>query len=158
MNMFATKAEGEETTEGVVEASETVLGALTKMSGQFTSQGDVVINGAVDNGELDIGGQLLVGESAKVNGTVKAARLIVNGLIEGNVHTSGDVEVGSNGRIQGDLMTGGNLIIHPGGKFLGKSMMEDSSGEPHKAPAKKLPKKIETKLFSDEETKEESAE
>lgn len=112
---------GQQTNGGA--PAETAIGAFVKISGQLSSEGDVRFDGILENGEIKVQGCLTIGDTSKVSAQVNCEKLVLYGTIDGNVTTTGDVEIGASGRLQGDLSAGGNLVIHPGGVFIGKSMM-----------------------------------
>ena len=74
-------------------------------------------------GTIDCESEVVIGPSAKVQATIHAATIKVNGHIEGDLYASGRVEVLSQGRIQGNITNlPGSLIIHEGGVMEGQCL------------------------------------
>ncbi len=101
----------------------TTIGEQVTISGTLASDGNVNFNGLLEKGTVRINGMLTVGNNATIRGTVAVGRLIVNGLIEGNVSVEEDLEIGETGHIDGDIKVKGKLIIAKGGTFNGKCDM-----------------------------------
>merc|ERR1712098_518365 len=75
-------------------------------------------------GTIDCESEVVIGPSAKVQATIHAATIKVNGHIEGDLYASGRVEVLSQGRIQGNITNlPGSLIIHEGGVMEGQCLI-----------------------------------
>src|SRR5438067_13442892 len=72
------------------------------------------------NGDLTTEGDLSVGEHGRVKGNVSGRNVVVGGSIQGNVSTSGRLEILATGKVFGDIVVG-SLIIDEGGILRGKS-------------------------------------
>ena len=75
-------------------------------------------------GNIQSTGGVTIGEKGRIEGTLTAEKLIVSGLIKGDIECSA-VEILSGGRVEGNLFTA-NLIIEDGGIFEGISKRKDS--------------------------------
>jgi cytoskeletal protein CcmA (bactofilin family) len=62
-----------------------------------------------------------------VKGNVTGRNVVVGGSIQGNVGTTGRLEILSTGRVYGDIMVG-SLIIDEGGILRGKSAVHADEG------------------------------
>ncbi|OGC82036.1 MAG: hypothetical protein A2V81_02680 [Candidatus Abawacabacteria bacterium RBG_16_42_10] len=101
----------------------TTIGKQVKISGTLASDGNVIFDGTLEKGTINIAGELTIGNSAMIKGEVQAGKLIVNGLVEGNVIVKEDMEIGATGRINGDISVHGKFTITKGGTFNGKCDM-----------------------------------
>lgn len=95
----------------------TILGKETKIEGKLTAEESVRIDGSFV-GEVDIAGDLVVGEAGQVRATVQVHNLLVVGAINGDVVTSGQLEIAPTGIIKGDIETA-RLIVEAGGLLQG---------------------------------------
>jgi cytoskeletal protein CcmA (bactofilin family) len=99
----------------------TILGKDTKIEGKLNAEGTVRIDGTFV-GEVDIAGDLVIGEEGQVRATVQAHNLLVVGAINGNVVTTGQLEIAPTGKIIGDVETA-RLIVEAGGLLQGHCKM-----------------------------------
>ena len=94
-----------------------------KIDGKITGRKPIWMDGEVQ-GTIDCESEVVIGPSAKVQATIHAATIKVNGHIEGDLYASGRVEVLSQGRIQGNITNlPGSLIIHEGGVMEGQCLI-----------------------------------
>ena len=103
------------------------LGKETAFEGKMTFEGVFRLDGKFQ-GEIFESGTLIVGESAVVKGKVEVNTLVINGLVEGEVHAKERVEIHTTGKFFGNLSTP-IITIAEGGIFEGNCKME---GKPHK--------------------------
>lgn len=80
------------------------------------------------------GGLLVVSASAKVEGALRAAHVVINGEVCGPVHASVLLELQPKARITGDVHYKA-LEMHQGATILGKMVPLDAAAE-EKAPLK----------------------
>lgn len=104
----------------------TLIAEGTEIKGdiQFTGalhiQGKVIgnVNAASDQG------QLVIGETGSVEGEVKAPKIIINGHISGNVHSSEHLELAEKAEVQGNVFY--NVIeMLMGARVNGKLVRQD---------------------------------
>jgi cytoskeletal protein CcmA (bactofilin family) len=74
-------------------------------------------------GEIFDSGTLIVGETASVKGKVGLNTIVINGVVEGEVHAKTRVEIHPMGKVYGSLSTP-TLTINEGGIFEGRCKME----------------------------------
>jgi cytoskeletal protein CcmA (bactofilin family) len=103
------------------------LGKETVFEGKMTFEGVFRLDGKFD-GEIFESGTLIVGETASVKGKIAVNTLVINGLVEGEVHAKSRVEIHSTGKFYGTLSTP-IITIAEGGIFEGNCKME---GRPQK--------------------------
>src|SRR5512136_2886739 len=98
------------------------LGKETVFEGKMTFEGVFRLDGKFE-GEIFESGTLIVGETAIIKGKVGVDTIIINGLVEGDVHAKTRVEIHSTGKIYGTLFTP-ILTINEGGILDGHCKMK----------------------------------
>ncbi len=98
------------------------LGKQTLFEGKMTFEGVFRLDGKFE-GEIFEGGTLIVGETAVVKGKVKLDTIVINGLVEGDIHAKTRVEIHSTGKVYGTLFTP-VLTVNEGGILEGHCKME----------------------------------
>ena len=69
-------------------------------------------------------GQLIIGESGSVEGEVKVPRVLVNGHVNGNIHSSEHLELAEKAEVQGNVFY--NVIeMLMGARVNGKLVRQD---------------------------------
>ena len=99
--------------------AETVLSNQIKLEGRLQSTSNIRFDGEM-NGDLTTEGDLSVGEGGRVKANVGGRNVVVGGSIQGNVNTTGRLEILATGKVFGDIVVG-SLIIDEGGILRGKS-------------------------------------
>jgi len=113
------------------------LGKETVFQGKMTFQGMFRMEGKFE-GEFFESGTLIVGETAVVKGKIGVNTIVIYGLVEGEVHTKGRVEIHPKGKLHGNLFTP-ILVIEEGGIFEGNCKMEGKLDKPDKGDDFHLP-------------------
>jgi cytoskeletal protein CcmA (bactofilin family) len=98
------------------------LGKQTFFEGKMTFEGVFRLDGRFE-GEIFDSGTLIVGETASVKGKITLKTIIVNGVVEGEVHAKMRVEIHPMGKVYGSVSTP-TLTIDEGGVFEGHCKME----------------------------------
>lgn len=80
------------------------------IEGSLTSGSDTDIGGRID-GNITVEGRLQLGPSALISGNVRAASCKIEGLVEGKVECSEDLELGQTGRLNADVLAGKRINI-----------------------------------------------
>ncbi len=80
------------------------------IEGSLTSGSETEISGRIE-GNVTVDGRLFLGASALVTGNVRAATCRVEGLVEGKIECSQDLELGETGRLNADAQSGKSLVI-----------------------------------------------
>jgi len=83
---------------------DTVLSQDIDFSGTVSFEEPFLIRGNV-SGDIDAKGLLVVDEEAVVNASIRTSRIVIKGLVKGNVTASEKVELASTGRLEGDIVT-----------------------------------------------------
>lgn len=101
---------------------ETVISRETNLQGTIKSDGMMRIFGTFE-GQIETAGTLIIGEHAQVVADIVAQNVAVAGMLKGNIHASGRIEILAGGRVYGDIVTS-SLRIEEGAFFTGLSQME----------------------------------
>ena len=80
------------------------------IGGSMTSGAETEIGGRVD-GDVTVDGRLFLASTALISGNVRAVACRVEGLVEGKVECSQELEVGSTGRLNADIIAGKRIIL-----------------------------------------------
>ncbi|MGC1364353.1 MAG: polymer-forming cytoskeletal protein [Candidatus Acidiferrum sp.] len=95
------------------------LGASIQIKGQVSGQEDLQIDGRVD-GPISLSGhELTVGPTAQLNSEIHAGEVVVSGIVVGNVHARGRVDIKTDGSVTGDISTA-RISIEDGAHFKGR--------------------------------------
>lgn len=104
-----------------LETMDTLIGKGTCFEGIINATGTIRIDGEF-KGEVKAKGDLVLGESAKVEASIEARNVYVNGYLKGDLKIEGKVDIAPTGKLYGDLLVG-NLIIEEGAVFKGNCQM-----------------------------------
>ncbi|MGH8031496.1 MAG: bactofilin family protein [Luteimonas sp.] len=99
------------------ELKESLIAADLTIEGKIEGSGHVRIAGKF-KGDVNVQGDLTIEHGAKLNGGVRANRVIVAGELEGNIDSASRVELLDNGVLSGDLKAG-SLTVAAGSKIRG---------------------------------------
>jgi cytoskeletal protein CcmA (bactofilin family) len=113
--------------------------------GNLKIDGSIRIDGQV-SGEVDARATVYLGESAKVNATINAARVIIAGEIEGEVNCSDRLEIMPTGRVRAELTTR-TLTVFEGAFIEGQIHM--TRPEAATTPLTPSPRDVAIKLLTD---------
>ena len=106
--------------------AETVLSNQIKLEGRLQSTSNIRFDGEM-LGDLTTEGDMSVGEHGRVKGNVSGRNVVVGGTIQGNVSTTGRLEILATGKVYGDIIVG-SLIIDEGGILRGRSGVHGEEG------------------------------
>lgn len=104
-----------------IESFETIIGSQTRIHGRVELGESVRIDGCVDGDIEGIPGKRIsvaLGASGKVRGDIHAYRVLVAGLVEGNVYAEEQVELHSGSEVRGDIVYG-EIAIEKNAKLNG---------------------------------------
>ena len=111
---------------------DSLIGSSTSIEGDVHFKGGLRIDGHVKGNVVAEAGEtsvLVISESAKVEGDVRVAHLVVNGEICGNVYSAELLELQPKARITGDVNYKA-LEMHSGALVSGKLTHEQNAAEP----------------------------
>lgn len=101
---------------------DTLIGADTRVEGDIYFSGGLRIDGAVRGNvsePIDIPSTLILSEHGRVEGSVAAAKIVLNGKVVGPVKAGMFIELQSKARITGDLHYK-SLEMHTGAVIEGR--------------------------------------
>ncbi|MGY3264372.1 bactofilin family protein [Lysobacter sp. HA35] len=96
---------------------ESIIASDLSIEGKINGAGSVRVAGRF-TGDIAVEGDLTIEVGARVNGGVKARRVIVAGELEGNVESAQRVEVVESGSMVGDVKAG-TVTVAPGARMRG---------------------------------------
>ncbi|MDR0181524.1 bactofilin family protein [Lysobacter arvi] len=100
------------------EGKESVIAADLSIEGKIHGAGHIRIAGRF-KGDVHVEGDLTVEVGAKVNGGVRARKVVIAGELEGNVESAQRVELLEGGVVVGDVKAG-VVSIAPGSRMRGQ--------------------------------------
>ncbi|MBU8976108.1 MULTISPECIES: polymer-forming cytoskeletal protein [unclassified Lysobacter] len=100
------------------EGKESVIAADLSIEGKINGAGHIRIAGRF-KGDVQVDGDLTVEVGAKVNGGVRARKVVIAGELEGNVESAQRVELLEGGVVVGDVKAG-VVSIAPGSRMRGQ--------------------------------------
>jgi len=80
------------------------------LQGNLTGGSETDIGGRIE-GDITVDGRLYLGASALVTGNVRAGSCRIEGLVEGKVECSEELELGKTGRLNGDVLVGKRINL-----------------------------------------------
>lgn len=107
-------------------AVDTVIGPQCVMRGRLEGCGIVRVEGRFE-GEIATEGDVIVGEAGELVANVRARDILVGGLIRGDVHAAGKLEILTTGRLAGDI-NARQLVIAEGAVFTGRCETVEAIG------------------------------
>lgn len=99
------------------DAQMTVLGPDTHIKGEMTFAGGARLLGTFE-GRITTKGELHVGAEATCRASLEAGRVVVDGIVEGDVLAHERVELNATAQVRGDL-TAHSLVVAEGAVFIG---------------------------------------
>ena len=126
----------------------TYIGKGMRIEGKIWGTRPIWIDGEV-KGSIDVGSEVIIGEPAKIDATIRAPIIKINGFVEGELFASGKIEIMSKGRVHGNVTNlAGCLIIHDGGIVEGQCTIADAEKMKALLP-QRFPKLLLEKSISD---------
>jgi len=89
-----------------VETIDTLIGSGSKLKGDLEFTGGIRIDGQI-KGTISTkeanSGTLVLSESGLIDGDINVPNLVINGIVNGNINSSGHVELQANAKVTGDI-------------------------------------------------------
>ena len=105
-----------------VNSAPTYIGRGMRIEGKIYGMRPIWIDGEV-HGTIDSISEVIIGEFAKVDATIRASTIKVNGSVEGELFASNSIEIMAKGRVTGNITNlAGSLVIQTGGIFEGQCL------------------------------------
>jgi cytoskeletal protein CcmA (bactofilin family) len=99
----------------------TLVGRGSHFEGKMTFEGTVRVDGSFA-GEIVSDDTLIIGESAEVRAELDVATVIIYGVVYGNIHATGSIELKPGAHLVGNIVTPA-LVVEPGAAFDGSCRM-----------------------------------
>jgi cytoskeletal protein CcmA (bactofilin family) len=116
----------------------TVIGADTHIKGEMTFEGSARILGHFE-GKISAKGDLHIADGAVCKASVDAAKVTVDGTVEGNIAARERVELTAKARVKGDLVAA-KMLVAEGATFAGHvSVGPDAANRPPAKVAEAIP-------------------
>lgn len=115
------------TSRPLSEGKESVIASDLSIEGKIQGSGHIRIAGRF-KGDVQVDGDLTVELGAKLNGGVKARKVVIAGELEGNIESAERVEVVNTGVVVGDIKAG-NVTVAPGARMRGQVEFGWEEGE-----------------------------
>ncbi|MDR2934115.1 MAG: polymer-forming cytoskeletal protein [Rickettsiales bacterium] len=80
--------------------STSIINIDAKLKGALETEGDLLINGSVE-GNIKCK-EITIGVNGVVNGSITAEKIIIHGMVKGNIYTS-SILFGKTARVKGDI-------------------------------------------------------
>jgi cytoskeletal protein CcmA (bactofilin family) len=103
----------------------TLLGRGSEFEGKLTFEGTVRIDGKL-TGEIFSDDVLIIGEGAEVKAEINVGAIVIEGMVQGNIHAKRSVEIHTPAKVRGNITTP-SLFIEKGVLFDGSCQMESSA-------------------------------
>lgn len=106
---------------------DTLLGQNTHINGDINFKGVLHLDGKISGSIVGDHGDdvLTISESGCVEGKIHVANIIVNGLVKGDITSSGKIEVASKANIEGNVYYH-NIEMETGSKINGQLIFQDT--------------------------------
>ena len=113
---------GKDKKSAIVNSAPTYIGRGMRIEGKIYGMRPIWIDGEV-HGTIDSISEVIIGEFAKVDATIRAETIKVNGSVEGELFASNRIEIMAKGRVTGNITNlAGSLVIQTGGIFEGQCL------------------------------------
>jgi len=112
----------------------TYIGPNITIDGTITGSEKVLIEGTV-RGKIDMSGELLVGIKARVEATVHAKNVTVEGKLTGDISADDRVELVASSTVDGNIKAP-KIVVAEGAKFRGSVDMGSARPREDQAKAK----------------------
>jgi cytoskeletal protein CcmA (bactofilin family) len=119
---------------------DSLIGAGTRIEGNVTFAGGLRVDGEIKGNVVSSGGQpstLVLSEQARIDGEIHVSHLVVNGAINGPVHSAEFLELQDHCRVKGDVHYN-TLEMHLGAVVEGRLVPSSSITESSKTVELKI--------------------
>lgn len=93
-----------------VKAQRMVVPEGVIIGGSLSSGSETEISGRIE-GDVSVDGRLYLGKSALVTGSIEATSCKIDGLVEGRVHCTEELDLGETGRLNADSQAGKRVTL-----------------------------------------------
>ncbi|NKI33795.1 polymer-forming cytoskeletal protein [Wenzhouxiangella sp. XN79A] len=113
----------------------TIIGSDTQLVGNLTLNDNLHLDGRIE-GDIQSDADVTVGQSGRLEGEIRARRVLVSGRVQGRIEAE-RLEIVAGGVVEGNVVTV-DLVIEPGGRFNGSSEIRPEAASTQ-AGTKKTP-------------------
>ena len=110
------------------------IGKSVQIKGELQGNEDLLVDGLVDGTIMLHESRLTIGPNARVKANVTARDIVVMGVLQGNLHASGRVELRAGCHVVGDLRAA-RLSIEENAGFTGKVDLLQASDDKTRSSA-----------------------
>lgn len=110
---------------------DTLVGSNTRLVGDVHFEGGLHVDGEIEGNVYasETHSALSLSERGRIVGEVHVPEVMLNGLVEGDVHANGRLELGTRARVEGDVYY--NMIrMEAGAAVNGKLVHKPGNNEP----------------------------
>ncbi len=104
-----------------------VIGKSVQIRGEVKGNEDLVVEGLIEGTITLSEHKLTVGANARVTANVTARDVVVQGLLQGDIHAAGRVELRSGSQVNGDIRAA-RLSVEDNAIFSGKVELDGTAG------------------------------
>lgn len=97
---------------------ESVIAPQLMVEGKIEGSGHIRIAGRF-KGDVDVQGDVTIDKGAKLEGTVRARRVVISGELEGDIASASRVELTESAAVIGNMKVG-QLVVAPGARIRGQ--------------------------------------
>ena len=119
---------------------DSLIGAGTRIEGNVAFSGGLRVDGEIKGNVIATGGQpstLVLSEQARIDGEIHVTHLVVNGAINGPVHSAEFLELQAHSRVKGDVHYN-TLEMHLGAVVEGRLVHSSGATEGSKTVELKI--------------------
>lgn len=119
---------------------DSLIGAGTRIEGNVTFSGGLRVDGEIMGNVIGSGGQpstLVLSEQARIDGEIHVSHLVVNGAVNGPLHSAEFLELQAHCRVKGDVHYN-TLEMHVGAVVEGRLVHSSSVTEGSKTVELKI--------------------
>jgi cytoskeletal protein CcmA (bactofilin family) len=84
----------------------TLIGKSVSIKGELVGSEDLFLDGNFEGTVTLTGNRLTVGPNARIQGDLEVRDVIIFGLVEGNIHATGRIELRQTAVVNGDIFAG----------------------------------------------------
>ena len=84
----------------------TLIGKSVTIRGELTGSEDLFLDGKFDGSVTLTGSRLTIGPNARVTADLNVRDVVIFGLVEGNIHATGRIELRQTAIVNGDIHAG----------------------------------------------------
>ncbi len=114
-----------------------VIGPTLVFKGELSADEDLVIEGRIEGTIAHHKKHLTVGKNGRVKADIHASSVIIEGQLDGDIHSEGIVSLASSAEVRGNIYCS-RIVMEDGARFKGRIDM----GESPKVQAAEEPKEM----------------